>query len=446
MGYGDINVGANKKAQTDIETTVDDTEMFNAYHQGAREQKPQEEEKEIKKENVIADSLINEDMEEINSSEHAVFEAVDRSNLPMTAKVTSVLSQELKNVSLDEIHFMLPVPDLSDITGVKIKVYLFGTKEWVEINVSSKNKNIDVIRHLITIIKSEEKDPRAFELRLIDDDEDYYIPFYDISAQDHNDAVGQFDTLALWKNKSYQPPKPATAEDMAQLKSVKSTNHSFFVIFIKLSFLETRIEMEMNTKIWTLVDLLRKINKRFDIDLRENMHWFKIHDVDEKGAGAASKPNKDDIDMIIYNQNIIDYRSALKNLTSKELDLVPKVYGDSIVGKGDYSREEIMSCSMKMGTMPNLEPSDDMRSTSLRQDSSLGESSLTESPERQRSATLVVGDKARDTKDFLYNEMSAKKLQEFEIIKINQKGKRQNRILGVDGYSVYNDKIPNRQK
>jgi hypothetical protein len=63
--------------------------------------------------------------------------------------------------------------------------------------VSSKNKNIDVIRHLITVIKSEEKDPMAFELRLIDDDEDYYIPFYDISAQDHNDAVGQFDTLAL---------------------------------------------------------------------------------------------------------------------------------------------------------------------------------------------------------------------------------------------------------
>jgi hypothetical protein len=129
MGYGDINVGANKKAQADTETTVDDTEMFNAYHQGAREQEPQEEEKEIKKENLIADSLINEDMEEINSSEHAVFEAVDRSNLPMTAKVTSVLSQELKNVSLDEIHFMLPVPDLSDITGVTIKVYLFGTKD-----------------------------------------------------------------------------------------------------------------------------------------------------------------------------------------------------------------------------------------------------------------------------------------------------------------------------
>jgi hypothetical protein len=250
MGYGDINAGANKKAQADKKPTPENTEMFNAYHQGAKEQKPQEEEKEIKKDNVIADSLINEDMEEINSSEHAVFEAVDKSNLPMTAKVTSVLSQELKNVSLDEIHFMLPVPDQSDITGVKIKVYLLGTKDWVEINVSSKNKNIDVIRHLITVIKSEEKDPRAFELRLIDDDEDYYIPFYDISAQDHNDAVGQFDTLALWKNKSYLPPKPATAEDMAQLKSVKSTNHSFFVIFIKLSFLETRIEMEMNTKIW----------------------------------------------------------------------------------------------------------------------------------------------------------------------------------------------------
>lgn len=195
----------------------------------------------------------------------------------------------------------------------------------------------------------------------------------------------------------------------------------------------------MNTKIWTLSDLLRKINKRFDIDLREQMHCFKIHDENEK-------TNKDDIDMIVYNQNNLDFRTSLKNLTSKELDLVPKIYGDSIVGKGDYSREEIMSWSMKIGTLTKTDRAEESRATFQNQGSSFSESSIVESPERQRSATIANSDKARDTKDFLYNEMSAKKLQEFEITKINTKGKRQKRILGIDGYSVYNDKVPNRQK
>lgn len=437
MGYEDIDLGLNKVAQVDMEPTAEDTEAFLAYHQGTSEKKPQEEVKEIKKDNL--DSLRNEQMEETKTPEQAVFEAVDRLDFPMTAKITSILSQELKNVTLDENHFMLPVPDSNDIHGIKIKVYLFGTKEWVDIHISSKNKNTDVIRHLITITKVEEKDPKAYELRLIDDDEDYYVPFYEISALEHNDAVGEFHALALWRNKSYQPPKPATAEDLAQLKNVSSANHSFFVIYIKLSFLETRIEMEMNTKIWTLTDLLRKINKRFDIDLREQMHWFKIHDEDEK-------TNKDNIDMIIYNQNNLDFRTGLKNLTSKELDLVPKIYGDSIVGKGDYSREEIMSWSMKIGTLSKPDRSEDSRTSFQNQGSSFSESSIIESPERQRSATIASSDKARDTKDFLYNEMSAKKLQEFEITKINTKGKRQKRILGIDGYSVYNDKVPNREK
>jgi len=55
-------------------------------------------------------------------------------------------------------------------------------------------------------------------------------------------------------------------------------------------------------------------------------------------------------------------------------------------------------------------------------------------------------DKSRDTKDFLFNELTSKKLQEFLIIKINAKGKRQNRTLGIDGYNIYNDKVSNRKR
>jgi hypothetical protein len=66
------------------------------------------------------------------------------------------------------------------------------------------------------------------------------------------------------------------------------------------------------------------------------------------------------------------------------------------------------------------------------------------SPQKKRNTVRV--DKAREVKDFLFNDLTAKKLQEFELTKINNKGKRQRRIFGIDGYAVYNDKVPNRQK
>jgi len=195
--------------------------------------------------------------------------------------------------------------------------------------------------------------------------------------------------------------------------------------------------MEVNTKICTLKDLLRKINKRFDVDLRENLYCFKIHEDND---------TKEDIENIMYNSAILDYKTVLKNIVSKELDLVPKVYGDSIVGAGDYSREEIMTCSMKMGALDEFRG---MRCTfqpppiSVDSRGSESSESFNESFMKNRANTV---DKERHTKDFLFNELTSKKLQEFYVVKINSKGKRQNRILGIDGYNIYNDKVSNRKK
>jgi hypothetical protein len=68
-----------------------------------------------------------------------------------------------------------------------------------------------------------------------------------------------------------------------------------------------------------------------------------------------------------------------------------------------------------------------------------------DSPSKPRRHTERV-DTKKEVTDFLYNDMSAKRLEEFPIVKINHRGKRQNRILGIDGYNIYNDKVPNREK
>jgi len=43
--------------------------------------------------------------------------------------------------------------------------------------------------------------PEAYELRLIDDDEDYYKPLYDMGPLDRKDEIGEFESLAFVDNK-----------------------------------------------------------------------------------------------------------------------------------------------------------------------------------------------------------------------------------------------------
>lgn len=45
--------------------------------------------------------------------------------------------------------------------------------------------------------------PEAYELRIIDDDEDYFVPFYDIGPLERKDEIGEFESLAFLENKTY---------------------------------------------------------------------------------------------------------------------------------------------------------------------------------------------------------------------------------------------------
>lgn len=56
--------------------------------------------------------------------------------------------------------------------------------------------------------------------------------------------------------------------------------------------------------------------------------------------------------------------------------------------------------------------------------------------ENDRSVSGVEGQ--RSETDFLFGSVSAAKYQEFAVIKINKRGKRQFRVLGIDGNNIYN--------
>ena len=58
-------------------------------------------------------------------------------------------------------------------------------------DLSLSNKNPLKFPHIV----------EAYELRLIDDVEDYYIPDYDMNCLDNNEEIGEFESLALVENK-----------------------------------------------------------------------------------------------------------------------------------------------------------------------------------------------------------------------------------------------------
>ena len=113
--------------------------------------------------------------------------------------------------------FVLPAPDENDPLKTTKTIYFFSTPRHMRITVSRKDKTKDVIRHIITMYQRRSDlntesplqfpdNPEAYELRLIDDDEDFYIPFYEISAIENEEPVGDFQALAFCKRKGFKPP------------------------------------------------------------------------------------------------------------------------------------------------------------------------------------------------------------------------------------------------
>lgn len=46
--------------------------------------------------------------------------------------------------------------------------------------------------------------PEAYDLKIIDDDETYYTPFYEIDALDRNGEIGEYESLAFIENNGFR--------------------------------------------------------------------------------------------------------------------------------------------------------------------------------------------------------------------------------------------------
>ena len=126
-----------------------------------------------------------------------------------TGQEVSMLTTFIDNAKSSEQDFLLPTPQEGDTAnGIKIKIYLFSTPKFMCIHILKSSKVADVIRHIMTLYQKDkllseakplqhQNQPEAYELRLIDDDEDYYVPFYEIGPLDRKDYIGEFESLAF---------------------------------------------------------------------------------------------------------------------------------------------------------------------------------------------------------------------------------------------------------
>ena len=124
-----------------------------------------------------------------------------------------------------------------------LKLYILGTKKHINLIISQQNTVTQVIKHVIQLIsessnisiKLPSTDPAGklvyiyivYELRLLEDDDDY-IPMYDIAPFDIDKTIGQLnvDALAFTRRKSdFQKPKPRkTTNSLKEVMDSKSVS------------------------------------------------------------------------------------------------------------------------------------------------------------------------------------------------------------------------------
>jgi len=110
---------------------------------------------------------------------------------------------------------------------------LFSTPKCLQIYIYRRSLVQDVIRHIITLYTKDPlfqaelplqnpEYPEAYELRFIEDDDDYYLPDYDMGPLERRDEIGEFVSLAFVANKNFRAwnrqPEEEKDEEQEDLK------------------------------------------------------------------------------------------------------------------------------------------------------------------------------------------------------------------------------------
>ena len=63
--------------------------------------------------------------------------------------------------------------------------------------------------------------PEAYEIRLIDDESDFYKPFYEVGALDRREALGDHGSLAFVQVKNFKPKGAEIGVDKELIEALR---------------------------------------------------------------------------------------------------------------------------------------------------------------------------------------------------------------------------------
>lgn len=214
--------------------------------------------------------------------------------LPRTISNVSSLSQQLESLSGSSSDFFLPAP--ANGNGLSIEIYCFATPDKITINIPKRVTVSNAIKHILTLYRRNKElmrkrplkypeDPSGYELRLIDDDEDFYVPYYEISPLDREGFLDSFPSLGLCEVRGYQPTSSPSGKGKQTAKNLNirlaGSSQIALTVHINTPMLkETLIEpVEQD---WSLYDLIHFLNHKRKIKIVREQYEFRYFDEDNQ--------------------------------------------------------------------------------------------------------------------------------------------------------------------
>lgn len=270
----------------------------------------------------------------------------------------------------------------------RVRVFFFTTKIFVDLDING-NDTINTLKKMavsqldtnpkIQNINLTYKIPEAFEIRLVDDDDN--LPNMDFGAleDEMNILQAKSNKFALVEKPNFKPA-PDKNKLLGEIKNGEK------MVNIKIYFKNDT--MGSSSKI---------ISMKSDDNLKNVLQWLLGRDL----------------------------------LKCKNIDLYYFVAHNSVEQQEDLDNE------INLDTTINLLPSLEL------------DLKFKKFPDVPDNVNVTTENKKEtegsDEKVYIYNDISAGKLQEFEVIKINKFNSKQERILGIDMYYIYNNVPKNKQ-
>ena len=302
----------------------------------------------------------------------------------------------------------------------KLKVYLFKTKTNFDINISPNDTIKSVKTQIINVLienKYELKytSENAYDIRIIEDGETE--PNMDYAPLENNALIFMVKpkAIAFLENKKYNPNQDFSSEKLLGNVKIIKSNSCFYD--------KSSNKKNQNENV-QINDGNNEVSDKMNIKI-----YYKANGINSsKIVSLSAEDNLKGILKIFFNQDILQYKNNdlyyfvehkgskeidnainletnIKYLPSYELDLFYKNFPDLTEAMGAYNKGMMINSGNDKNAVKN-ENNDDGNSGG---------------------------------RDFFFNEISAGLYQEFEVVKINKFKSRQERILGIDMYNIYNN-------